>query len=54
VRSLGAPIYDSAREVRAALALNGSVTEPAWNDVPALVKLIQEAAAEISKRSRFV
>jgi DNA-binding IclR family transcriptional regulator len=53
VRSLGAPIYDSAREVRAALALNGSLSEPAWNDTAALGKLIQEAAAEISKRSRF-
>jgi IclR family KDG regulon transcriptional repressor len=53
VRSLGAPIYDSAHEVRAALALNGGLTEPAWNHAAALVKLIQEAAAEISKRSRF-
>jgi len=53
VRSLGAPIYDSAREVRAAVALNGNVTESAWNDMAALVKLIQEAAAEISKRARF-
>jgi len=53
VRSLGAPIYDSSRAVRAALALNGSLTEPAWNNPAVLVELIQEAAAEISKRSRF-
>jgi len=53
VRSLGAPIYDTARMVRAAVALNGSLTEPAWNNPAVLVEWIQEAAAEISKRSRF-
>jgi len=53
VRSLGAPIYDSRRKVRAAVALNGGLADPAWNDAPAMVDLIQNAATEISKRSRL-
>jgi IclR family transcriptional regulator, KDG regulon repressor len=48
VRSLGAPIYDAAREVRAAVSLNGNLNGLAWRDPQALVELIQEAAAEIS------
>ena len=54
VKSLAAPIYDNAREVRAAVALNGGLADPAWNDAAAMVDLIQNAATEISKRSRFV
>jgi len=53
VRSIGAPIYDSTRVVRAAVALNGSLTDSAWSDPQALVELVQEAAAEISKRARL-
>ena len=53
VKSLAAPIYDNARDVRAAVALNGGVADPAWNDAPAMVHLVQNAAREISKRSRF-
>jgi IclR family KDG regulon transcriptional repressor len=53
VRALAAPIFDAARSVRAAVSLNGSLTESAWRDQRALVELIEEAAADISKRARF-
>ena len=53
VRALSAPIFDATRSVRAAVSLNGSLDEPAWHDPQALVELIDEAAANISKRARF-
>ena len=54
VRALGAPIFDSARRVRAALSLNGNLDEPAWRDPQVLIERIEEAAANISKRARFI
>jgi IclR family KDG regulon transcriptional repressor len=53
VRALSAPIFDHGGQVRAALSLNGSVADPAWEDVGGLVKLIEIAAREISKRATF-
>jgi DNA-binding IclR family transcriptional regulator len=51
VRALSVPIFDSARRVRTAVSLNGSVREPAWRDERALVELMQEAAHDISRQS---
>ncbi len=53
VRALAAPIFDAARSVRAAVSVNGDPRAPVWNDLRELVKLLAEAARDISVRSRY-
>jgi IclR family transcriptional regulator, KDG regulon repressor len=52
VRSLSLPIFDSAGVVRAAVSVNGSPAETVWRDLDYLVKLVETAARDISRRVR--
>jgi DNA-binding IclR family transcriptional regulator len=52
IRALAAPISDAGGAVRAAVSVNGPPAEPVWNDLDHLVKLVQDAARDISKRAR--
>lgn len=54
IRALSVPIRDAAGAVRAAVSLNGGITERAWRNEKALVELAKIAATDISRRSRFV
>jgi hypothetical protein len=40
--------------VQAALSVNGSPAEPVWQDLPELVKIVQEAARDIARRARIL
>src|SRR6185437_11396046 len=53
LRSIAAPIYSVSREVAAAVALNGSLSEAAWSGSESVVERVQAAAREISRRARF-
>jgi IclR family transcriptional regulator, acetate operon repressor len=50
VRALSAPIVGAGGEVRAALSVNGNPREAIWKDLPELVRLVKDAAREISRR----
>ena len=52
IRSLAAPIFDVDRSGRAAVSVNGSPAESAWDDLPGLIKLVEAAAREISITAR--
>jgi DNA-binding IclR family transcriptional regulator len=54
LRALSVPIFDADGEVRAAVSVNGNPTEPVWDDLPELVRTVQEAARDISRRARFL
>lgn len=54
LRALSVPIRDASGAVRAAVSLNGAITERAWRNENALVDLLKIAATDISKRSRIV
>ena len=54
IRALSVPIRDAAGTVRAAVSLNGGITERAWRNEKALVELAKIATTDISRRSRFV
>ncbi|MGH9648665.1 MAG: IclR family transcriptional regulator [Bryobacteraceae bacterium] len=58
LRALSAPIFDAygdaGGEVRAAVSVNGDPSEPVWDDLPALVKTVEEAARDISRRARIL
>jgi DNA-binding IclR family transcriptional regulator len=54
LRALSVPIFDADGEVRAAVSVNGNPTEPAWDDLPELVRTVEEAARDISRRARFL
>jgi len=57
LRSLSVPIMDSRAgdgSVQAALSVNGSPAEPVWQDLPELVKIVQEAARDIARRARIL
>jgi len=51
LRSLSVPILGSDGSVQAALSVNGSPKDRAWLDLPELVKIVQEAARDISRRA---
>ena len=51
LRALAAPIFDADGTVRAAVSVNGSPAENVWNDLGELVRLVEVAARDISKRS---
>ncbi len=52
VRSLSLPIFDAAGGVRAAVSVNGVPQEPVWSDLPYLVKMVEAAARDISRRAQ--
>jgi len=51
LRSLSVPILASDGSVQAALSVNGSPKDRAWLDLPELIKIVQEAARDISRRA---
>ena len=53
LRSLSAPIFDVDGAVRAAVSVNGSPSEPVWNNLDDLIKLVEAAGRDISRRARF-
>jgi len=53
VRALSAPILDSSGTVRAAVSVNGHPAESAWEDIPALIRLVKAAAQNISDRTNL-
>ena len=53
VRALSLPIFDGSGAVRAAVSVNGSPSESIWRDLGYLVKLVEAAARDISRRVRF-
>lgn len=54
LRALSIPIFDTDGEVRAAVSVNGSPNEPIWDDLPKLVRTVEEAARDISRRARIL
>lgn len=52
LRSLSTPIFDAGGAVRAAVSVNGSPKEPVWSDLPRLVRLVQAAGRDISRRAQ--
>jgi len=54
LRALSIPIFDADGEVRAAVSVNGSPNEPIWDDLPKLVRTVEEAARDISRRARIL
>ncbi len=54
LRALSVPIFDADGQVRAAVSVNGNPRDPAWDDIPALVRIVEEAAQDIAWRARIV
>ncbi len=54
LRALSVPIFDADGEVRAAVSVNGSPNEPVWDDLAGLVRTVEEAARDISRRARIL
>jgi IclR family transcriptional regulator, KDG regulon repressor len=54
LRALSVPIFDADGEVRAAVSVNGDPSEPVWDDLPGLVKTVEDAARDISRRARIL
>ena len=51
LRALSVPIFDADSEVRAAVSVNGSPNEPAWDDLAGLLRTVEEAARDIARRA---
>jgi len=62
LRALSVPIFDcygdsyedADGEVRAAVSVNGDPSEPVWDDLPGLVKTVEDAARDIARRARIL
>ena len=54
LRALAVPIFDADGQVRAAVSVNGNPKDPVWDDIPALVRTVEEAARDISWRARIL
>ena len=54
LRALSVPMFDADGEVRAAVSVNGNPSEPAWDDLPDLVRTVEEAARDIARRARIL
>jgi DNA-binding IclR family transcriptional regulator len=54
LRALAAPVFDAGGRVRAAVAVNGDPKDPVWSDLDDLVKLVQAAALNISRRAAIL
>lgn len=53
LRALSVPIFDADGEVRAAVSVTGNPSEPVWDDVAQLVRTVEDAARDISRRARW-
>lgn len=53
LRALSVPIFDADGQARAAVSVNGNPSEPVWDDVAQLVRTVQDAARDISRRARW-
>src|SRR5262249_34055331 len=53
LRSLSVPITDSDGSVRAAVSVNGHPGNPVWEDLPGLLKNVEQAARDIARRARI-
>jgi DNA-binding IclR family transcriptional regulator len=51
LRSLSAPIIDADGAVRAAVSVNGSPSDPVWNDLDDLIHRVEAAGRDISRRT---
>lgn len=54
LRALSVPIFDADGEVRAAVSVNGNPSEPVWDDLAGLVRTVEDAARDISRRARIL
>ena len=54
LRALGVPIFDADGEVGAAVSVNGNPSESIWDDLAKLVRTVEEAARDISRRARIL
>jgi DNA-binding IclR family transcriptional regulator len=54
LRALGVPIFDADGEVRSAVSVNGTPGEPVWDDLAGLVRIVEDAALDISRRVRIL
>jgi IclR family acetate operon transcriptional repressor len=54
LRALSVPIFDADGEVRAAVSVNGSPSDAVWDDPEQLVRTVEEAARDISRRARIL
>src|SRR5581483_8363382 len=54
LRALAVPIFDADGQVRAAVSVNGNPNDRVWDDLPALVRIVEEAARDISWRARIL
>ena len=50
----GDPYGDAGGEIRAAVSVNGDPSEPVWDDLAGLVKTVEDAARDISRRARIL
>lgn len=53
LRALSVPIFDTDGAVRAAVSVNGNPNDPVWHDLPELVRTVEEAVRDISRRARL-
>ncbi len=54
LRALSVPVFDADGEVRAAVSVNGNPRDPVWDDLPGLLKTVQEAVRDMSRRARII
>jgi len=54
LRALSVPIFDADGEVRAAVSVNGNQSDAVWDDPEQLVRTVEEAARDISRRARIL
>jgi IclR family acetate operon transcriptional repressor len=54
LRALSVPIFDADGEVRAAVSVNGNPKEHVWDNLPELVRTVEEAVRDISRRARIL
>jgi DNA-binding IclR family transcriptional regulator len=54
LRALSVPIFDADGEARAAVSVNGNPNESVWDDLAKLVRTVEEAARDISRRARIL
>lgn len=54
LRALSVPIFDADGQVRAAVSVNGDPNDRVWDDLPTLIRTVEEAARDISWRARIL
>jgi DNA-binding IclR family transcriptional regulator len=53
LRAIASPIIDSKGGVCAAVAVTGTIKQPAWGEIGAVVQLVKSAGREISRLARL-